>query len=65
MGGRVAWFEIGTIYSGTIINYHLFQKFKLLVNDEFNYLTIVLTGVTCNIGLWRVLYDFEVKSLGF
>jgi len=25
------------------INYQLFQKFKLLVNDEFSHLTIILT----------------------
>jgi hypothetical protein len=42
MRGRVeTGFELKTTYS-TMINYHFFQKVKLLGNDEFNHLTIIL-----------------------
>ena len=33
------------------LNYRLFQKFKLLENDEFNYLAIILTLHLTIVGL--------------
>ena len=36
--------ELNISYSDTILNYRLSQKFKLLGNDEFNHLTIILTA---------------------
>ena len=35
-------FEFRTTYFDTMINDHLSQKLKLLGNDEFNYLIIIL-----------------------
>lgn len=46
MDGRVeSRFKLWITYFDTIINYQLFQKFKLLENSEFNHLTIILTMV--------------------
>lgn len=46
MGGRVnTRIEFRVSCSDTMINYRLSQKLKLLRNDEFNHLNIVLTGV--------------------
>ena len=44
-------FELRTTYSDTMINYQLSnsEKFKLLGNDKFNYLTIILTVSPINI----------------
>ena len=43
MGGRVEiGFELGITCSDTMINYQLFRKLKLLGNDDFNHLTIIL-----------------------
>ena len=36
-------FELRISCSDTMINYRFSQKFKLLVNGEFNHLTIILT----------------------
>ena len=36
-------FELKTNNFDTLINYQLSQKLKLLGNDEFNHLTIILT----------------------
>ena len=45
MGGRVKpGIELKIFCSDTILNYQLSQKFKLLGNDEFNHLTIILTA---------------------
>ena len=33
-----------TFSSDTKINYHLFQKFKLIKKNKFNHLPIILTG---------------------
>ena len=51
MGGRVETrgLKVKTAYSDTMINYRLSQKFKLLENDEFNPLTIILTKGKKNI----------------
>jgi hypothetical protein len=35
-------FELGITCSDTMINYQLFRKLKLLGNDNFNHLTIIL-----------------------
>ena len=40
-----AGFELGTTYFDSMINYQLSQNFKLLRNDEFNHLTIILIGI--------------------
>ena len=57
MGGTVkTGIKLKISYSDTILNYQLSQKLKLLGNDEFNHLIIILTilkgvqGLTC----WRV-----------
>ena len=43
MGRRVEiGFKLKITCFDTIINYHLFQKFKLLGNGEFKYLAIIL-----------------------
>ena len=43
MGGRVeTGIELKIFYFDTIINYWSSQKLKLLENDEFNHLTIIL-----------------------
>jgi hypothetical protein len=36
-------FERNTFNSDIILNYYLFQKFKLIKRDKFNYLTNILT----------------------
>jgi hypothetical protein len=38
-------FELKITYSDTLINYQLSQNLKLLGNNEFNHLTIILTAV--------------------
>ncbi len=46
MGDRAeTCFELRITYFGIMINYRLFQKFKLLGEGEFNHLTIILTLV--------------------
>ena len=49
MGGRAKiGIELKISCSDTMLNYRLSQKFKLLGNDEFNHLTIILTlPLTC------------------
>jgi hypothetical protein len=44
-------FELRTTYSDTMINYQLSnsEKLKLLGNDKFNHLTIILTVSSINI----------------
>ena len=37
-------FKLKITYLDTIINYCLFQKFKLLGNGKFKYLAIILTN---------------------
>ena len=37
-------FKLKITYLDTIINYRLFQKFKLLRNGKFKYLAIILTN---------------------
>ena len=44
MGGRVkSGIKLKIFFSDTMLNYRLSQKFKLLGNDEFNHLIIILT----------------------
>ena len=77
MGDRVEiLFELINIYYNTIIKYQLFQKYKLLRNCEFNYLTEILIFILIismknqnfslniiNKGVWCLLYFNVVKML--
>ena len=60
--------ELGISNSDTMLNYRLFQKFKLLENCEFNYLTIILrrsfvfkTGQPIRkVGIYAVVYAIDL-----
>jgi hypothetical protein len=54
------WFKFRITCSDIMINYQLSQKFKLLGNDGFNHLTIILTTYiyrNCDLDL---LYNMPV-----
>ena len=53
MGGRVEiGFKLKFTCFDTIINYCLFQKFKLLGNGKFKYLAIIASSLMFYVLLW-------------
>ena len=61
---------LGFMFCFGVLNYRLFQKFKLLENGEFNHLTINLTGecvgvVCCSMHLRYPSYPLMRERCGY
>ena len=63
MGGKSGDYHLSrTICFDIMINYQLSQKLKLIGNDEFNRLTIILTSIKDDEGVHAVkqMYIFVI-----